>query len=424
MKKISFVYLLCCSLFIANGQHSNDIVIGKIDSIHSKILNEERKVLIHIPEDDSEGLHENRKYPVVYLLDGDIHFYSVVGMLKEMSSFGICPKMIVVGIPNIDNISRIRDLTPTIGKPDAWRNSDMIANSGGGENFMSFIEKELIPYIDSNFPTQSYKMLIGHSFGGLTVMNTLMHHPNLFDSYVAIDPSMWWNDKKLLNDIQQHKFEKRHAKKKLYIGIANMIPEGMDISNVQKDTTIQTRHTRAILELNTLLKKSAQKKIIYKGKYYEDYDHGGVPLITEYDAFCFIFDFYELKVEAEDFSDPESDFLNKIIKHHVVLSEEFKTEMKPKEETINGLGYHFMNIKQLKKAEDFFKLNVVNYPNSQSTFEALGDFYAVTGVKEKAIENYNKSILLDKNSISKKKIKELEHNDSIAIERLTELENE
>lgn len=133
----NLLYLLCFCLFTVNGQNSNDIVIGKIDSIHSKTLNEERKILVHVPESNSEEkFYEKKKYPVVYVLDGDIHFYSVVGMLREMSSFGVCPEMIVVGIPNINNISRLRDLTPTKGKPDAWRNSDMIANSGGGKNFI------------------------------------------------------------------------------------------------------------------------------------------------------------------------------------------------------------------------------------------------------------------------------------------------
>jgi len=423
MKKINLAYLLCCCLFIVCGQNSNDIVFGKIDSLNSKILNEQRKIWVHVPEDNSE----KKNYPVVYLLDGDDHFYSVVGMLRQMSltyKNEICPKMIVVGIPNANRTNRLRDLTPTKGKPDLWRDSDMIANSGGGENFMSFIQKELIPYINSNYPTQPYRMLIGHSFGGLTVMNTLVHNPNLFDAYVAIDPSMWWNDKKLLNEIKQHKFDGRYDKKKLFIGIANTMGKGMDISNVQKDTTIQSRHIRAILELNNFMDKDAQKKLSYKGKYYKNDDHGSVPLITAYDAFRFIFDFYKFKTNTEEYLDPESNFLEKIVNHYIKISNVFKTKMNPDEGFIDYLGHHRMEIKQFKQSEEFFKLNIVNYPNSHIAFGSLGDLYAVTGVKEKAIENYRKSISLDKNSISKKKIKELENNDSISIERIIELENE
>jgi predicted alpha/beta superfamily hydrolase len=423
MKKISLIYLLCFSFFIAKGQNRNDIVIGKIDSINSKILNEERKIWIHVPEDDSNDLYEKKKYPVVYLLDGDAHFYSLVGMLRQLSSVNgntICPKMIVVGIPNTN---RTRDLTPTKGKPGLWVNSTTIANSGGGENFMSFIQKELIPYINSNYPTQPYRMLIGHSFGGLTVMNTLVHQPNLFDAYVAIDPSMWWGDRELLNEIKQHKFDGKHGKKKLFLGIANTMSEGMDILNVQKDTTGQTNHIRSILELNTFLSEDTQKELSFRGKYYENDDHGSVPLITEYDAFRFIFDFYQFKTESQDFSDPESNILDKIVNHYKKLSKEFNIEMKPDEEYINNFAYGFMSMKQHKKSKVFFKLNVANYPGSFNAYESLGDFYAVNEEKDKAIENYKKSLSLNKNSSSKEKLIELENNDSISIDRLKELEN-
>jgi predicted alpha/beta superfamily hydrolase len=424
MKKISLAYLLCCSLFIVNGQNSNNINIGKIDSINSKILNEQRKIWIHVPEDNSNGLYEKKSYPVVYLLDGESHFYSVVGMLRQLSTSNgntICPKMIVVGIPNTN---RTRDLTPTKGKPGLWVNSNTIANSGGGESFMSFIQKELIPYINSNYPTQPYRMLIGHSYGGLTVMNTLIHQPNLFDAYVAIDPSMWWDDRSLLSKIKKNTFIEKYDKKKLFLGIANGMKEGMDISNVQKDTTNQTQHIRAILELNTFLNKDTQKRLSYKGKYYENDDHGSVPLITEYDAFRFIFDFYKFKTSPEEFLNPEYDFLNKIVNHFIKVSKELKTKVNPNAAFINSLGYHRINIKQFKQAEDFFKLNVSNYPKNYMVYDSLGDLYAVNGEKEKAIENYKKSISLNKDSVSKNKLIEFENKDSISMDRLMEITNE
>jgi len=408
MKKLSLIYLLCCCLFTVNGQNNNDVVIGKIESIDSKILNEERKIWVHVPKANPEDLYEKKNYPVVYLLDGSHHFNSVVGMIHQLSSVNgntICPKMIVVGI---QNTNRTRDLTPNKGKPGPMIDNSMIANSGGGENFMSFIQKELIPYINSNYPTQPYKMLIGHSFGGLTVMNTVMHHPNLFDAYVAIDPSMSWADRKLLKEIKQNKFDEKYANKKLFLGIANTMSTGMDILNVQKDTTNQTEHIRSILELNTFLNENTQKKLTFKGKYYEDDDHGSVPLITEYDAFRFIFDFYNLKMDDQDYMNPEFNFSAKIINHYKKLSDEFKMEMAPDEEFVNNLGYQFMSMKQFKKSETLFKLNVANYPESFNVYDSLGDFYAANEEKEKAIENYEKSVSLNKDSVSKDKLIELE----------------
>ena len=408
MKKISTIILLCFCLYSMNGQN-NDIVIGKIDSLNSNILNEQRKIWVYTPEDNSDGIFGKKNYPVVYLLDGEAHFYSVVGMIRQLSAANgnrILPKMIVVGIPNTN---RIRDLTPTKGI--AWpgmMSTSWIEDTGGGKNFMSFIEKELIPYVNSNYPTQPYKMLIGHSFGGLTVMNTLVHKPNLFNSYVSIDPSMWWSEGKLLNEIKQITFDEKYRDKTLFLGIANTMSEGMDISNVQKDTTRQSERIRYILEINTILNKETQKNISFKGKYYGEDDHDSVPLIAEYDAFRFLFDFYRFKTEKQDFLDPESDLFPRILNHYKKLSKGFNMEMKPDQEYINKLGYLFIRLKQFKRSEEFFKLNVTNYPGSFNAYTSLGDFYVANGEKEKAVENYKKSISLNKDSSSKEKLIALE----------------
>src|ERR1022692_1935717 len=185
MKQFIFSFLLVAFSVCAHAQANNKIVLGTIDSIHSNILNEQRKIWVYVPEEDPNSIFSKQRYPVVFLLDGDAHFYSVVGMIQQLSSVNgnsICPKMIVVGIPNTD---RTRDLTPTHVEVDPpFMDSASSKTSGGGERFIAFIEKELMPHIDSLYPVAPYRMLIGHSFGGLTVMNTLIHHPQLFNSYV------------------------------------------------------------------------------------------------------------------------------------------------------------------------------------------------------------------------------------------------
>ena len=405
MKKICLIYFLCFCFFTVNAQKNTDIIIGKIDSLNSKILNEQRKIWIYVPEDYSNGTFEKKEYPVVYLLDGSNYFSSVVGMIQQLSQT-VCPQMIVVGIPNTN---RTRDFTPTKAKLDPpMIDSTMAANSGGGENFMSFIEKELIPYIDSKYPTDSYRMLIGHSFGGLTVMNILMNKPYLFNSYVAIDPSMSWDNKNLLNKIEKTPLDEKYRNKSLYLAIANTMSKGMDTLSVKNDTTFTTAHIRAILELNTYLKNDTQKKLSYKSKYYEDDSHGSVPLIAEYDALRYIFDFYELNLDIDDYLNPKSDIVAKYNNHYKRLSKEYGREMKPDEKLINGLGYQFMSMKQYEKSEQFFKLNVKNYPDSFNVYNSLGDLYVATGNKEMAIESYKKSISLDKNATSKDKLEALE----------------
>ena len=401
MKKLQLICFLClCCLFTVNAQNNKDIVIGKMDSLNSKILNEQRKLWIHVPESSSDAAYEVNNYPVVYLLDGATNFYSVVGMIEQLSAVNtIIPKMIVVGIPNTN---RTRDLTPT-------KVNTMTVESGGGDKFISFIEKELIPYIESNYPTDPYRMFIGHSFGGLTVMNTLMYKPELFNSYVAIDPWMSWDNKKLLNEIKKKTFDKKYNNKKLFLGIANTMHDGMDTLSIQKDTTKQTAHIRSVLELNSFFNNNTQKQLSFKGKYFEDEDHYSAALITTYNALRYIFDFYKLKLENQDYSNPESDVLDKVEVHYKRISKEFGIEMKPDEEYVNGLGGYFLRVKQFKKAEDFFKLNVANYPESAKVYDSLGDLYVEIGDKKSAIENFRKAVSLNSEFVtSKQKLKALE----------------
>ncbi len=173
------------------SQRDNKIVIGTIDSIYSKILNELRKLWISLSASIGRGrVTADVQYPVIYLLDGNGHFQSVAALLKQFSTIGnsISPEMIIVGIMNTD---RTRDLSPThftLG-PDGKTMPGM-RSSGGGEKFTVFIQHELIPHIDSLYPAAPYRMFIGHSLGGLLVMNTFVNHRELFNAYVAIDPSM------------------------------------------------------------------------------------------------------------------------------------------------------------------------------------------------------------------------------------------
>ena len=135
------------------SQNENKVVIGKIDSVYSKILSEQRKIWVYTP-DMTSGIRGQR-WPVLYLLDGDAHFPSVAGMIQQMSQANgnsVYPEMIVVAIPNTD---RTRDLTPThIVSDPPMMDSNFSKNTGGGENFVAFIEKELMPHIDSAYPTE------------------------------------------------------------------------------------------------------------------------------------------------------------------------------------------------------------------------------------------------------------------------------
>jgi predicted alpha/beta superfamily hydrolase len=410
MKHFLSLLLLLCISCRTHAQADNKIVIGTIDSIDSKILHEQRKIWVRVPDSyNSNSVYLKQRYPVVYLLDGDAHFFSVTGMIQQLSSVNgntVFPEMIVVGIPNTD---RTRDLTPShVAADPPFMDSNASKTSGGGGQFISFIEKELMPHIDSTYPTEPYKILVGHSFGGLTVMNTLISHPDLFNAYIAIDPSMWWDHGKLLNHAKAILATHDYKKKTLFMGIANTMSPGMDTITVKKDTSGVTKHIRAILELNKYLRLYDKNGLDYDSKYYKDDTHGSVPLIAEYDGLHFIFGYYALTLTPGDYFNMNAATVDKIKKHYDEISTHFGFKVPVPESMANELGYQALGMKRYVAAEALFKLNTDNYPQSFNVFDSLGDFYAATGNNSKAIENYKKALSIKEFPGTRKKLEDLQ----------------
>lgn len=270
------LFLLSTSTIAQNKD--GDIVIGKTDSVYSSILKENRKIWVYVPNQGSRDAAKNtHRYPVVYLLDGDGHFHSVTGLIQQLSQVNgntNVPEMIVVGIPNTD---RFRDLTPTHTERMPFSAGPPPASNGGGEAFTSFMEKELMPHIDSLYPTAPYRIMIGHSLGGLMVINTLIHHPKLFNGYIAIDPSLWWHDQKLLKESAAALRTGNYNGKSLYLGIANTLPAKMDTIKMKKDTTSAGIHPRSIFEFRDMLRKGPVNGLRWNARYYPNDSHGSVP---------------------------------------------------------------------------------------------------------------------------------------------------
>lgn len=391
-----------------HAQPDRAVTIGRIDSLHSAILNEDRNILVHLPSEYVNNPENTQRYPVIYLLDGDAHFPSVAGLVHQLSEINgntICPEMIIVAIPNTD---RTRDLTPTHVEYDPpYVDRDFARTSGGGEKFMAFLEKELIPYIDASYPTQPYRMLIGHSLGGLTVINALIHHKDIFNAYISIDPSMWWDHERLLKEAQAALKSASFEGETLYLGIANTMQDGMTIKKVKKDTAANSRHIRSILNLHDHLQKNPQNGLKYQGKYYDGDDHGSVPLITEYDGLRFVFNEYPIHFKPEDFNDTTEALKNKIVAHYKKITKIFGYNMMPSESMMNSLGYQALGSKQYTKAKSFFAYNVDQYPGSGNVYDSFGDYFNAIGDKPQAIEQFKKALSIKETPETRKKLEAL-----------------
>ncbi|GAA3967313.1 alpha/beta hydrolase [Mucilaginibacter dorajii] len=382
---IFFIIPLFCS-FKANAQKAEPIKPdqGEVATIHSNILKEDRRILIYTPKDTA---NPEKKYPVIYVLDADNHFAQMVEYSKYLSrqDVFVMPPLIVVGIINTD---RNRDLTPShsnsdySGKPDTTANSPY-KNSGGNEHFFQFIQKELIPYVNSNYKTQPYRIFAGHSFGALTTINCLINYPDMFDAYIAVSPSFWWDQKLLL----------KLADKKLKAGLT--LSKALFFSDGNEDSSSPGSpfHTN-VLKFDSLLKKRNIKGLDFEYIPYPSESHMTVPIKSYYDGLRFIYHQWTLPPVTDEKVDPEI-----IMKHYKGLSQRFGYPILPDEAYFNDWAQWLAkNPATLNNGIKLLEMNTINYPSSSKAFAALGAAYAMKGEKQKAIASYKKASELNPTS--------------------------
>lgn len=179
---------------VKNDSQTKPFILGRTVEMYSNELSEKRILNIYLPEGYSSA--DTTTYPVVYLLDGsaDEDFIHIVG-LYQFNSFpwvNRVRKSIIVGIANVD---RQRDFTfPTTIEADKKK----YPATGHSDKFINFIQKELQPYIEKNYKTNSSKTIIGESLGGLLATEILFKKPTLFNKYIIVSPSLWWDNGSLL----------------------------------------------------------------------------------------------------------------------------------------------------------------------------------------------------------------------------------
>lgn len=251
------------------GQNRKDIIPGKKFNIHSEILNEDRVYLLSLPDSYNEPGNDKKKYPILILLDGSTHFKTASGVVHFMSSDRnrnyFMPETIIVAIENED---RERDFTVT--KLKTKRPNRM----GGGRNFLKFIENELIPFIDKNYRTEPIRTLIGHSLGGLLTLNSYMDRNSLFDAYISIDPSIWWDEETMKNKV--YSISPISYNKKLYIATANQGEVNYERNKKRHD------------HLYVLMKEKSDGHLNVEKEYFEKENHRSVPLIALYEGLKYI----------------------------------------------------------------------------------------------------------------------------------------
>ena len=409
LKKNQYLFLLFLILGVnqvITSQAKYIINKGVVDSVHSTILNESREIFVQMPKDyDPESSY---KYPVAFILDGEFQF-NALQTVHEYYSGGFLPEMVLIGISNREN--RNRDLTTS--KLDPETAPPYLQDTGGAETFIQFMEKELIPYIEKNYPVSNYRTLIGHSYAGLFTVNTLLKHADLFANYLAIDPSMDWDNQQLVKEAKEILKNKIFKNKSLFVSLGgqlHMVNSDITIDNVMKDTTDFTLFARSNIEFAESAKENKNNGLQVYWKFYPNDLHGTIPLPSMRDGLIELFSWYKME-NIERFNDPEAPIkeLSAIIKNREQkLKDQFGYSEAPYPDYLfNTLGYMSMDMGQPEKALFYFQLNTEYYPDEANTYDSLADYYEAQGDTTKALENVKKAYALSGSDYHKNRVEKL-----------------
>ena len=355
--------------------NTEKIIIGEKIVIHSDILNEDRTIHIRFPKDYEES---QTKYPVLYVLDGEFFFLQTIGAVNFLSECTYIynnpiSKMIVVGLVNVD---RNRDFTPTYAPVQSG--NLRFPTSGKADEFTGFLSSELIPYIDSNYMTQPYRILAGWSLGGLFTVHTFFENPDLFSAYLAISPSLWW-DKDLyvaLTDsiLTNHKI----LEKKLTITAGTL--EGGDIGRSVRDGFVP------------IMKEKLDPGFPFKFVEIPDEGHYFVPYKAIYKGLISIYSDWRMPFERI------SEGLHAVESFYKTLSEKYGYEIKITEwaymNLINSLKREQKFDEALEIAQQYF----MDYPKLSWTQFFLGSIYEQLNDYETAKNYYQKAIEFEKSN--------------------------
>ena len=228
--------------------------------IYSKILDEKRKIIVRLPR--HYAIDKETYYPVIYNLDGDNHLWRWDDALDILFSVNGTTEAIVVGLPNTSSPNRRRDYTPPYMRKKL---DDDKPEMGEAHKFLDFIEWEVAPFIEKTYRAAKFRMVAGHSRGGLCVMYSLIERPRLFQAHFAFSPAFWREDNFFVS--------KCNKILKTASGIHNFLY--MSLGEVESE-----RMTRAYHEMKSVLEKNAPDSLIWFADFAKNGDHSSTPIIA------------------------------------------------------------------------------------------------------------------------------------------------
>lgn len=362
LKKVKFLILVLSIVLVnkSNAQFNNLVK----DSVYSTILNEQRNLIVYLPNEYLSKKDTTIHYPVLYVLDGNSNYLSVSGMVQDLSETSrtyTIPKLIIVCI---SNTKRTRDLTPYPAAKSDFLSEQIAKETGGAENFIKCIQDEIIPYISNKYPVTPYKALIGHSFGGIFALNALAKHKEIFDDYIVIDPSTWYDDRKFANSVLDSVSKNDYKGKTVFLAIANTNNQ-TDTNKVKISKAVFSEHEKSILAFNKKI-KMVKGNLVYHSKYYPEDNHSSVAVNAIYDGIRFLFKDVRFNVDAiiEPSYSPKRD----IPAYFQKVSNKIKFPLKVSPEFLEMCDMRYFSRKDEKKRQELRELYKSLYPEKAATY--------------------------------------------------------
>lgn len=353
-----------CIVSLASAQTVKPLTWGTHHVLSSKILNEDRELMVILPEGYEKSKH---RYPVLLMTDAKQNIKHTMGATNLLSRTGDAPPVIIVGLASKN---RMLDFTPTQDK------SNPESKSGGGEKFVQFIKQELLPYIEAKYRTHPYRILAGHSLGGLFAGYVLMQHPDLFDAHIVMSPSFWWNKEEMVAKAKTFFKQQTRLNKTVYFGIGTMDGYGM------------RQELKRYIEA---IKQNPPKGFRFHHQEFEGEGHMSAPLPITFQGLRFIFN---------DMNFPQSlvdNYSNKAFDaHQKNLLKKYGTAVKQTGEAYFNLAYALAKAKNWDGAAYVFQQNIKAYPRNIWAMDYLGRVYIKAGKIDKAIATFEKAIKVSK----------------------------
>jgi uncharacterized protein len=355
----NFGLLLLVVCFSTTGADAQ-VVVGQTHGIHSAVLKEERNYRVYLP--DSYAWAKDRRYPVLYLLDGESQFLHTAASVDYLASHGEIPELIVVGI---DSTVRVRDYSPT-DWPEAW------VGGGGAANFKSFLSTELIPTIERTYRTDGFRVLSGHSAGGLFALYCLTAEPSLFRAYFALSPSLDWDHNWPQRSLEKAFESTRNLK--AFLHVARSDDTGRPLEDYER--LVQT------------LKTKSPQGFRWSSTAFPDETHSGMGLLAQIDALRHLYLGYRFHNDMipKGFPYAEQHFQN--------VSKTVGWPLAMPEDVINDFAYAALSQGKTQDAIGLFKRNVEANPNSANAYDGLADGYAKAGQLKDAVQASERSVAL------------------------------